>query len=80
MQIKDENTHRLNSSTSHHTDKSMEALRVKLYVVEGKAVKEVRRFSLEDNSWESFEYVDGKVRVLMPQLQEKELRFSWQGM
>jgi len=56
---------------------NMSQLSVKVYHVENKATKEIRKFSVDGEVAESFEYLVGKIRQVFPDLLRKDLELFW---
>lgn len=58
---------------------SSNQLSVKVYYVENKATKEIRKFSVDGDVLGSFEYLIGKIRQVFPDLLRKDLELFWKG-
>ena len=52
---------------------------IKVYYVENKSTKEIRKFSVEEELVGSFGYLIGKIRTVFPDLLRKDLELSWKG-
>ena len=55
-------------------------LSVKVYLVENKTTKEVRRFAIDESVASNFEYVVEKIRQVFPDLTRKQINVFWKGM
>lgn len=58
---------------------SSNQLSVKVYYVENKATKEIRKFSVDGDVHGNFEYLIGKIRQVFPDLIRKDLELFWKG-
>ena len=54
-------------------------LSVKVYYVENKATKEIRKFAVDAEVIGNFEYLIGKIRQVFPDLLRKDLELFWKG-
>lgn len=57
----------------------MALLSVKVFYIENKATKEIRKFNIEGDVSENFEYLTGKIRQAFPDLLRKDLELFWKG-
>jgi len=55
----------------------MESMNVKVLVMEAGSANDIRRFSVPEDVCTSFEYLNGKVRTVIPNLLRKDLKFAW---
>lgn len=55
----------------------MALLSVKVFYIENKATKEIRKFNIEGDVSENFEYLTGKIRQAFPDLLRKDLELFW---
>lgn len=56
---------------------NMAQVSVKVYYVENKATKEIRKFVVDGELAENFEYLVGKIRNVFPDLLRKDLEVFW---
>ena len=56
-----------------------EKLSVKVYYIENKATKEVRKFSVGEDVVSNYVYLIGKIRQIFPDLLRKDLKLFWKG-
>ena len=56
-----------------------EKLSVKVYHVENKSTKEIRKFAVDVDVASNYEYLVGKIRHVYPNLLRKELELFWKG-
>ncbi|XP_057307741.1 uncharacterized protein LOC130645686 [Hydractinia symbiolongicarpus] len=55
----------------------MALLSVKVFYVENKSTKEIRKFSVDGDVYENFEYLMAKIRQVFPDLLRKDLELFW---
>ena len=54
-------------------------LSVKVYLIENKTTKEIRRFAIDESIAGNFEYVVEKIRQVFPDLTRKQINVFWKG-
>lgn len=57
----------------------MALLSVKVFYVENKSTKEIRKLSVDGDVYENFEYLMAKIRQVFPDLLRKDLELFWKG-
>ena len=50
---------------------------VKVYYIENKATKEIRKFTIEQDVAANYEYLSAKIRQVFPSLLRKDIEIFW---
>jgi len=57
----------------------MSGYQIKVYYIENKATKEIRKFTIETEVATNFEYLGAKIRRIFPSLLRKDFEVFWKG-